>query len=66
MKILIAADMPDDKAQAFFQTIRDFDVANSGCRFEIIANTNVSIADAVEMVKVSPALAIQVFDRTSK
>jgi hypothetical protein len=66
MKLMITAYLPNKLAGKFFQAIREFDVANQGCRFEILAESNISLEDAIEMLKVNPPLAIEVLDRRDK
>ena len=57
MKILVIAEIPDDKAQMFFQHIRDFDVAHPGCKFQAIANApDRSIEELKEMLDIQPPL----------
>lgn len=61
MKIYIVADVPDDLAKPWLQHLRDFDVAHPGCHFQIIGDTNASVADIRAMVgDISPGFDIQV------
>lgn len=63
MKLWVIAEIPDDKAQAFLQAVRDFDVANAGCKFEIAGKSDLSLADVVEMLKVNPELTLRIIKR---
>ena len=63
-KVFIRATVPADKVQALLQHVRDFDVANAGCHFEIGADVDRPLAEIVEMLKVNPGLTFtQVFER---
>lgn len=65
-KIFTLAQLPTELANAWLQHLRDFDTAHPDCHFEIFADVpnNVSMADAVEMVKVHPDLSFtEIFKR---
>ena len=55
-KVFTIAHVPDELAQAWLQHLRDFDVAHPGCHFEVMQETDVSLREAVEMLKVEPGL----------
>ncbi len=63
MKLFIQATVPDASVQAFLQRIRDFDIEIEGCAFKIVGNTELAVADVVEMLRVNPELAVKVIKR---
>jgi hypothetical protein len=67
-KTFIIAYVPTGLEKAFVQHIRDFDVAHPGCHFEIgLEAPNVSLAEAVEILRLDPGLAFSdVFERAKK
>jgi hypothetical protein len=64
-KTFIIAHLPPELAQAFMQHVRDFDVAHPGCHFEMgLEAPNVSLAEAIEIMRVEPGLTFSdVFER---
>lgn len=68
MKIFTVAHVPDALANAWLQHLRDFDTANPGCHFEVIAEApDMSLKQIVEAMLVSPELPfMQVIERGRK
>lgn len=68
-KVFTIATLPDGLTQAWLQHLRDFDIAHPECHFEIAAepSPNVSLAEAVQALRVDPALTFtQIFERKKK
>lgn len=64
-KVFTIAHVPSGLEQAWLQHLRDFDVANPGCHFEVIAEPPAaSFTEIVDMLRVSPSIPIQtILDR---
>jgi hypothetical protein len=65
MKIFTVANVPDGLQQKWLQHLRDFDVANPGCHFEVIADVHpdTPLEEVIEMLSLNPALSqISVID----
>lgn len=62
----IRAHLPAALLPAFAQHIRDFDVANPGCHFEIAADVpDKPLAEVIEMLRIHPSLTFtKVFQRS--
>lgn len=65
IRIFTIANVPDDLAKAWLQHLRDFDVAHPGCHFEVMGEApDLTLAQAVEMVRLNPDLTFQqIFER---
>ena len=63
--MFVRAHVPAAHLREFVQNIRDFDVAHSGCHFEIAADTpDKSMAEMIELLRVEPALTFtKIFER---
>ena len=63
--IFTRAHLPDGLSQKWLQHLRDFDAANPGCHFEAFTEApDVSIADALKMLRVEPGLTFtKIFER---
>ncbi|MET3995057.1 hypothetical protein ABID65_006723 [Bradyrhizobium sp. S3.9.2] len=60
MKIFTIADVPDDLAHAWLQHLRDFDTANPGCHFQVMADApTMTLIDIIETIQVHPDLELQ-------
>jgi hypothetical protein len=60
MKIIIIVELPDDRAQNLFQHIRNFDVTNPGCTFQMLAEApNKSVEEIAKMLDVQPPLQMK-------
>jgi hypothetical protein len=58
IKIVVIAQVPDDKAQALCQHIRDFDVRVPGCTFNVFAEApDKSVEEIADVLNVKPPLA---------
>jgi hypothetical protein len=56
-KIFTRAYVPDELSNAWFQHIRDFDVAHPGCHFEIMEDVpDLTLEQMMERVKLDPEL----------
>jgi hypothetical protein len=69
MKILAQGDIPDELVQAWFQHLRDFDVAHPGCHFEVMMTTDaiVPVQRMVELLKVTPEIPLrQIYEFAKK
>lgn len=64
-KIFIRAHLPPELQQKWLQHVRDFDVANPGCHFEVMMDTpETSLQDAIDKLQVEPALTFsKIFER---
>jgi hypothetical protein len=64
-KIFTVAYIPDPLRKAFLQHIRDFDIANPGCHFEVMMDAPTeSLAEIVEIMRVNPSLTFsQILER---
>jgi hypothetical protein len=65
-KVFIIAHIPPELEQAWLQHVRDFDTAHSGCHIEIGVepSSDVPITEAVEMLRIDPALTFtKIYDR---
>ncbi len=47
MRITTVATIPDELAKAWLQHLRDFDVANPGCHFNIVASASDFSTEAI-------------------
>jgi len=57
MKIAIIAEIPDGVAKDLMQHIRNFNAANPGCKFSMIANApNMTKEQAAKILDVEPPL----------
>lgn len=64
VKIFTRAHVPEDLANAWLQHLRNFDVAHPGCHFEVAVDNGTSVVDAVEMMRIEPALTFsRIFER---
>lgn len=67
MKIFTVAHVPDALANAWLQHLRDFDTANPGCHFEVIAEgagPKMTMKEMVEALRVEPELTVtEMFER---
>lgn len=63
--IFTRARVPPDLERAWLQHLRDFDVANPGCHFEVIADApEITLTEMVEMLRINPALSVmQIIER---
>jgi hypothetical protein len=63
--IFIRAHIPGELEQTLLQYLRDFDVANPGCHFEVmIDDSSVSMEEAISRLRVDPELSfVQIFKR---
>jgi len=59
------ARVPPDLENAWLQHLRDFDVANPGCHFEVIADApEVTLTEMIEMLRINPGLSVtQIVER---
>ena len=56
-KVFIICHLTEGLEQTWLQHLRDFDMANPGCHFEVAADVpDMPISKAVEMVQINPAL----------
>jgi hypothetical protein len=63
-KIFIRAHLAPGLEQKWLQHVRDFDIANPGCHFEVMHDTEVTLADAMEMLQITPGLTfMEIFER---
>lgn len=59
MKIVTVADLPYDLANKWLQHLRDFDSANPGCHFEVLADApGMPFDQVVKTLAVDPALSV--------
>jgi hypothetical protein len=67
-KIFTCAHVPEALVQAWLQHLRDFDSLHPDCHFEVWTETpDVSIADALRMVRIEPGLTFtKIFDRARR
>lgn len=67
-KTFIIAHVPEWLEKAFVEHIRDFDVANPGCHFEIgVEAPHVSLVEVVELLRIDPGLTFtDIFERAKK
>jgi len=65
-EVFIKAVLPDAVVGAWNQHVRDFDVANPGCRFEVWADApDMTAEEIVETLRVTPGLPFsQIFKRS--
>jgi hypothetical protein len=65
VKIFTIATIPQERANAWLQHLRDFDTMNPGCHFEVGMDLpDVSLHEAVEMLRLNPGLTFaQLFKR---
>jgi hypothetical protein len=60
VKVFTVATMDDELQQRWLQHLRDFDVANPGCHFEVmIDGPEIPLKEMVERITVSPGLTFQ-------
>ncbi len=66
IKVFTVAHVPAELEQAWLQHLRDFDVANPGCHFEVgVDGPEEPIAEMVEHLRVDPSLTFgAIFERT--
>jgi hypothetical protein len=58
-KIYTVANVVPGLEKAWLQHLRDFDAANTGCHFEVIADTpNATLPEIIEMLRVKPSLSV--------
>jgi hypothetical protein len=56
-KIFTLAHVPPALERAWLQHLRDFDIANPGCHFEVMADTpKATFSEILEMLRLNPAL----------
>lgn len=67
-KIFTTAHIPSELKQKYMQYIRDFDVNNPGCHFEIAIDTpEISLTEAIAQLQVNPELRFRdIFERKEK
>jgi len=65
MKVFIRAHIPPELQQKWLQHVRDFDVANPGCHFEVMADApDEPISEMLERLQVEPKLTFtKIFER---
>lgn len=65
MKIFTVAHVPDELAQKWLQHLRDFDTANPGCHFEVMADApDKTFQEISEIMRINPELTFaQYFSR---
>ncbi len=65
MKVFTRAHIPPELEQKWLQHIRDFDVENPGCHFEVMIDApDQPLAEMVERLQVEPKLTFsQIFER---
>jgi hypothetical protein len=65
LKIFTIAHVPPELGQAWLQHLRDFDVGHPGCHFEVgLEAPDLTIAEAIEMARLDPALTFtKIFER---
>jgi hypothetical protein len=57
VKLFTVAHVPEALQQKWLQHLRDFDIANPGCHFQVaIEGPEVDFADAMKLVTVNPKL----------
>lgn len=57
MKIFTVAYIPEALSKAWLQHLRDFDTANPGCHFEVMAEApDASLAEMLQRLQVEPGL----------
>ena len=55
--IYTKAIVPDDMQQAWLQHLRDFDVAHTGCHFEVVMESETkTVGDLMRSVDIHPPL----------
>ena len=58
-KVFTIATMPEELTRAWLQHLRDFDTANPGCHFEVMAEApDEPLREVVAMLRVSPELSL--------
>jgi len=61
IKIVVIAEVPDELFKSLMQHIRNFDIANPGCKFQMIVNApDKSTMDITQMLEIQPPLTITV------
>ena len=59
VKIFTIAHVPQERAHAWLQHLRDFDTAHPDCHFEVIADApRARMRDVMEMMRLDPELTI--------
>jgi hypothetical protein len=68
VKIFTIAHVPSELRHAWLQHLRDFDVRNPGCHFEVAVDApDLSLREAIEMTMVEPGLGFaQIFARPKR
>jgi len=57
--IFTRARLAADLERTWLQHLRDFDVANPGCHFEVIADApEVTLTEMIEMLRINPGLSV--------
>jgi hypothetical protein len=60
MKIIVTVELPDERVHDFFQHLRNFDTANPGCKFMMIANApNKTVEEIAKILDVQPPLQMK-------
>jgi hypothetical protein len=55
MKIIIIAEVPDDRTQDLFHHLHNFDITNPGCKFRMLADApNKSAEEIAKMLNIEP------------
>jgi len=64
-KVFTCAHVPPNLQNAWLQHLRDFDVANPGCHFEVIADApEATFGEIVNMLRINPNLSVaQIIER---
>jgi hypothetical protein len=61
IKVIIIAEAPDGLVKSLMQHIRNFDIANPGCKFQMMVNApGKSTVDITQMLEIQPPLTISV------
>jgi len=65
MKVFTIAHVPPSLERAWLQHLRDFDLANPGCHFEVIADApNATMSEIVDVLRINPGLpVVEVIER---
>ena len=65
VKVFIRAHIPPELMQKWLQHVRDFDIANQGCHFEVMADApDEPLMEMLKKLQVEPKLTFsQIFER---
>ena len=57
IKIVVIAEVPDDRSNEWCQHVRDFDIRVAGCKFTMLATApDKSLDEMKEMLNIQPPL----------